>query len=271
MVKYGFHCLAIVFLIGVGIDFYADIGQTALFICFYVTSLLGITLAVLRFWPDLEDRPSLRILLVLGALVVWRVAYFPVLVLAGWVATLNEWLLIELSLPSIIYPIFLVAIALMHWAAVYAGAAMIHSQKYRWSAALVPALAIAVLVSFTNKADMSILPDYFVSMEDPVPAAQAATQNPYSTALSSTDAEYNLAETTLLFASGTMYDYIPDTPWSATVKGVLESRFNAEPKASSTIRVKDHYLAYRRAHDQIGIQKGPTELFDKIADLRAPQ
>lgn len=268
MVQYSLRCFAVVFLIGLGVDLFAEINQTTLFICFYVTSLLGVLLAVLRFWPDVE-KPGLRVLLVLGALIVWRVAYFPILVFAGWVAALNEWLLIELSLPTIIYPIFLLAITLMHWAVVYAGAMMIHSKKYRWGLALVPAFIIATLVSFTNKVDLTPLPDYFVNIEEAVPAAQTATQNPYSTAFSS-EAEYNLAETTLLFASGSMYQFIPDTPWSASVKGVLESLFNAAPKASSTVRVKDHYLAYRRAHDQIGIQGTSTELFETIADLRNP-
>jgi len=268
MVQYGLRCLAVVFLIGLGIDLFAEVNQTTLFICFYVTSLLGVLLAVLRFWPDVET-PGLRILLVLGALIVWRVAYFPILVFAGWVATLNEWLLIELSLPTIIYPVFLLAVTLMHWAAVYAGAMMISSRKYLWGAALVPAFIVATLVSFTNKVDLTPLPDYFVTIEEAVPAAQAATQNPYSAALAS-DQEYNWAETTLLFASGSMYQFIPDTPWSASVKGVLESLFNSTPKASSTIRVKDHYLAYRRAHGQIGIQDTPTELFNKFAALRTP-
>ncbi|NOY72399.1 MAG: hypothetical protein GXP14_08480, partial [Gammaproteobacteria bacterium] len=211
MVQYGFRCLAAVFFIGLGIDLFAEINQTTLFIFFYLTSLLGVLLAVLRFWPDLE-KPGLRLLLVLGALIVWRVAYFPILVFAGWIATLNEWLLIELSLPTIIYPVFLLAVALMHWAAVYSGAMMIYSKKYYWGGALVPAFIVAALVSFTNKADLTPLPDYFVNIEEVVPAAQTATQNPYSTALSS-NKEYNLAETTLLFASSSMYQFIPDTPW----------------------------------------------------------
>ncbi len=234
--------------IGVWLDRTHDLDQWALFVAFHVASLLGVVLAIARLWPR-YTQPYLRLIVVVCSIIVWRVSYFPIMVFAGWTATLGEWALLQVNLPTIIYPTFLIFMALMHWVAITAGAYMIGGKKIYVAPALVSAFIIAVLVSFTSRDDLTLLPDHFFVLEQPLPRSKAPVDNPYLPVVS--EPHYNVAERVLVFASGAMYALIPSTPWSTAVKGVLEHLFRDNPKASSAARVKEHYLAFRRAHDRI--------------------
>ncbi len=237
---------AAVILAGLGLwlDARPVLEQAALFAAFQFASLSGVGLAVLFLWRRV-DRPGLRLLLILGAAVVWRVAYFPVMVFAGWVATLGEWLLLAVGLPAVIYPTFLLAMAAMHWAAVFAGGIMVLQRKLWWAPGLVTAFVIAVMVSVTGEEDLALLPDRSLDIEQPVPVVPLPQGNPYFVALERPD--YNWPERVLVFASGAMYDLIPSSPWAMAVKAVLEQAFREQPRASSAERVREHYLAFRAA------------------------
>ncbi len=240
---------------GVWLDGRPVLEQGALFAAFQLASLAGVVWAVAALYPHVSGT-ALRLLLILGAAVVWRVSYFPIMVFAGWVATLGEWAALAAGLPVVIYPTFLLAMAAMHSAAVLAGGWMVLRRRWRWAPVLIPALAIAVMVSFTAREDLTWLPDHSITIAQPVPALRPPLRNPYFEALASRD--YNVAEQVLVFASGAMYALIPRTPWSTAVKSVLEHAFRAQPEASSAERVREHYLAFRAAQPLIREGAGST-------------
>ncbi|HHM05598.1 MAG TPA: hypothetical protein ENJ19_07630 [Gammaproteobacteria bacterium] len=235
--------------LGLGFDHLARLNQAPLFLAFQLASLTGTGFAVTSLWGKVQG-PVLRAVVVVGAFIVWRVSYFPIMVFAGWVATLGEWVAVQLDVvPVVIYPTFFLAMALMNWAAVMAGGRLLYTKKLRWAPLAVSAFAIACLVSFTSSEDWTVLPDYNFAITQPAPAYFPPVGNPYYEAVGRP--QYNLAEDVLLFASGAMYSFIPSGPWSSAVKGYLEQAFRDMPKASSARRVTEHYVAFRSAQSFI--------------------
>ena len=239
--------LASVVLAGIGVwlDSLKVIEQSSLFIAFHFASLVGVVLAVVWMWSKLQST-LLRIVLAAAALIIWRVAYFPIMVWAGWVATLGDWLTLQVNaIPSIIYPTFLVMMALLHGMAIVAGGMAV----YRKNIILLPflglAFVIASLVSFTSDEDLTWYPDGSYSINQTLPKPKQPVANVYFSAMETQ--HYNIAEQVLVFASGVMYSAIPRTPWSVVVKGTLEQAFRDQPKASSAERAREHYLAFRMA------------------------
>ncbi len=233
---------------GLWLDTREVLEQATVFVAFHVASLAGILLAAVYLCFNVEGFWR-RLLIIACAFIVWRMSFFPVMVFAGWVATLGEWLLINTGLPVVIYPTFLVAMAAMHWGAVMLGGVMVLRRKALWAPPLLAAFIIAVMVSMTAPEDLAPLPDYSLSLEDAVPPVIPPRGNPYFEVLGK--AGYGWPERVLIFASGAMYDLIPGTPWSTAVKSVLEHAFRDLPKASSAQRVREHYLAFRAAHGRI--------------------
>ncbi len=239
---------------GLWLDTRETLEQATIFVAFHAASLSGVMLAVVYLCHNVEGFWR-RLLIVLCAAIVWRASFFPVMVFAGWVATLGEWLLIKTGvLPVFIYPTFLVAMAAMHWGAVMLGGVMVLRKKTLWAPPLLMAFVIAVMVSFTASEDLAPLPDYSLSIEQPVPPVEPPRGNPYFEVLGKLD--YGWPEQVLIFASGAMYDLIPRTPWSTAVKSVLEHAFRNLPRASSAQRVREHYLAFRAAHPRIRCGSG---------------
>ncbi len=239
---------------GIWLDHAPAIDQTDLFIAFHLASLSGIGLAVLAFWPRLQQ-PWRRGLFLVAALVVWRITYFPLMVFAGWIATLGEWVQINTQvLPHFIYPTFLLAMALFHCLSALAAGLLLQPARVarprRWFMypAFLSGFVIAALVSFTSDKDMRILPDELMRNAS-IPQDARPVANPYLTALR--QGGYTVPQQTLLIAAGTIYPVIPHTPWSNTVKGVLEDQFRNSPRASSKQRVEEHYLGFLRAHDHL--------------------
>lgn len=241
--------------IGLWLDAAETLEQAAIFAAFQAASLAGAVLAAVWLAARVNHW-GLRLLIGLCAFVVWRMAYFPVMVFAGWIATLVDWAVLAAGLPSIIYPSFLLAMGAMHWGAVMVGGVMVLQKKWLWAPFLVAAFVIAVMVSLTAAEDLTLLPDDSVAIAEPVPAVTAPCGNPYFEVLDRPD--YGWPERVLIFASGVMYDLIPPTPWATAVKSVLEHAFRDQPKASSAERVREHYLAFRAAHGRIRRAEGAS-------------
>lgn len=243
--------ITVVILAGAGLwlDTRTVLEQATIFVAFQAASLAGTLLAAVYLCYSVEGFGK-RLLVLLCAAIVWRVSFFPIMVFAGWVATLGEWLLVNTGLvPVVIYPTFLIAMAAMHWGAVMLGGVMVLQKKSLWAPPLLMAFVVAVMVSMTAREDLTPLPDYSLAIGQSVPAVKAPQGNPYFEVLGRLD--YGWPERVLIFASGAMYDMIPRTPWSTAVKSVLEHAFRDQPKASSAQRVREHYLAFRAAHPLI--------------------
>ena len=246
---------------GLWLDHAPAINQTELFIAFHLASLSGIGLAVLSFWSRLQERWR-RVVFIAVALVVWRITYFPLMVFAGWVATLGEWIQITTQiLPHFIYPTFLLAMAIFHCLSAMAAGLLLQpagvARPKRWFMypAFFSGFAIAALVSFTSDSDMRILPDE-IMRDAAIPQDAHPVANPYITALK--QGGYTIPQQTLLIAAGSIYPAIPHTPWSLTVKGVLEAQFRHSPRASSSQRVEEHYLGFLSAHSRIACKNDCT-------------
>jgi len=244
-----FIVFILLLIVGLWLDYQVALAQAPLFIAFHFASLAGVTLAVIYLWPELPGVLR-KLILIIAALIIWRVSFFPIMVFAGWFATLGDWLILQSDwVPTVIYPSFLIVMAIMNFAVVVVGGLTVHYRRYTALPVLSIALVVAIMVSFTDRTDLRVLPDRSFSLSDVPPTYQASLGNPYYEAVQTSD--YNVAEYVLVYSSAIMFSAIPSTPWSTTVKSVLEHEFRHMPQASSERRVIEHYLAFRSAHKWI--------------------
>lgn len=242
--------IIVAILTGIWLDRMPVLDQTSLFIVFQVISLSSIVTGIL-WWCAKEQPNWQRLLIVVAAILAWRVSYFPIMVFAGWIATLFEQLTLpHENVPIVIYPWYLLCMFVMHCIAALAAGALV---TLRWKYLLpitVPAFAMAFLVSFTGAVDYKLLPDVEISFNEPLPPGNTPSSNVYRVELEK--GNLPIPRHAILIASSTIYPLIPPSPWSATVKGTLEVLFKNMPIASTEVRVRDHYFAYHRAHHLIG-------------------
>ncbi|MEQ1814486.1 MAG: hypothetical protein ABL860_08570 [Candidatus Nitrotoga sp.] len=247
--------LAIAVIAGIWFDQVPVLNQPHLFATFQVMSLTGIAwgiLVSLDWFAPSQDlaSPFRTAILLLTALVVWRISYFPIMVFAGWIATLGERLTFAvsgiISLPIIIYPIFFITMLFMFAGAALALGAIVYLQHKEWMIITLPAFVMAAMVSFSKPSDIGWLPDTHINVREPLPVAMLPIENPYLPLMSSP--EYPLQKKALLFAAGSIYVFVPHSPWAGTVKGTLEDLFRKDPNGSTSIRILDHYESYHVAH-----------------------
>jgi hypothetical protein len=239
--------------VGLMLDGSRSVPQPVLFLAVFSASLLGALGAMLGSWSRVSE--TRRRLVLLGVTwLAWRLAYFPIMVFSGHVASIGEWLLVRAGpLPVLVWPTFLLSVAALHAAAGGVASWLVRPSPPALRAAGALAFGVAALVSFTTLSDLRWLPDTAWSVERAVPAPRLPTRNPYLPRLA--EAGYSVPQRVLLVAAGLTYDTIPESPWAGTVKGVLEAEFDANPRASSASRVEEHYLAYRSAHAFIGCRR----------------
>lgn len=234
---------------GSAIDESETLGQTQLFAALQLASLggaaLGVALAAARFRSVLA-----QIVLAVGALLVWRIAYFPIMVFSGHVASIGEWMQLGTGFPVAVYPVFFISVGLLHVLAIVAFSWLTKPPHPGLYVALLPTFAVAVAVSFSSGEDATWLPDTSYELDQEIPAARAEVANPYLPALAQPG--YALQQRVMLMAAGITYATIPPSPWATTVKAVLEGQFEENPVASTADRVREHYLAYHAAHPFIG-------------------
>lgn len=248
--------------IGSVVDGTRPLPQPALFLGLHIASLGGVAIgaglakrivpALGRGLPGGEgtvEAPA-RWIALLAALAAWRLAYFPIMVFSGHVASIGEWLLIAFGLTIVVYPLFLLSVFAIHTAAGLAAVALLRP-PHRFARPLVgAAFAVAAAVSFNQWSDVTLLPDRVTSIDAPVPAMRPEADNPYLPALVAPG--YWPNQRVVLVAAGLTYETIPPSPWATSVKAVLEGLFHEKPYGSTADRVLEHYLAYHSAHAQIG-------------------
>jgi hypothetical protein len=195
------------------------------------------------------DTQRKRCCFVLGVLIAWRIAYFPVMVLAGTAAAMGEWLSYQLPfVPVWIYPTFFVGMAVSQGLIAYLVSLMIKGKWLVYIPALILA-APAVLISFSTPGDLTLLPDYNWSPTGALPPVAQPAANPY---LSDDVRDTGFAPRTVQLAGAALYEIIPDVPWSNAVKGTLERAFKENPRGTTRDRLDEHYGAFLAAHELIG-------------------
>lgn len=267
-------CAALV-LPGAALDSGGALSQPLLFGALHFASLCGAALGALHAMQSAHTGKE-RALHGLLALLAWRAAYFPIMVFSGHVAAIAEWLLAKTPLPVFVYPVFLIAVALLHAIAAVAACWLLRPPRNWIRIALAPAFFAALCVSFAEPADLHPLPDTNWSLARvtaraaPAPATSAANSadgeaahaaraaqqrggNPYLAALVAPG--YWPNQRVVLLAAGLTYGTIPPSPWARAVRDLLAELFAAQPHGGAALRVREHYLAYHAAHRQIGCQR----------------
>lgn len=204
---------------GVRLDATRPLEQLPLFVGLQVASLSGMALGLLWSWPRARSGAR-RVAFAAAAVLGWRLAYFPVMVFSGHVASIGEWSLAAAGLPIFVYPVFLVAVAALHAAAALAATWLVAPPHRAFRAVLTPAFLVAAAVSFLRPSDLRPWPDTVTRLDAPVPALRAARGNPYLEAL--VGPGYWPNQRVILVAAGLTYDTIPPSPWGTAVKAVLE-------------------------------------------------
>jgi len=223
-----------------------------------------------------NDRSALRRLVAAGAaLLAWRLAYFPLMVISGWKASLGEWVLHSLLGLSVIYPTFVLMIFAMNLViGAIAGAAIAVPEGEAPRGALQPlrdlihrpprpllwavgvlALPVAAMVTFSKPSDLTLFGDRPWSEPRPLPEIHEPERNPYAVILR--EHEMALPARVLAFNALVTYPLVPESPWGAAMKGTLEYLALENPIATSQQRLDEHYLAYLAAHRRLHPE--PTE------------
>jgi hypothetical protein len=248
---------------GVYLDHTQQPNQPLFFWFFLAASLVGILWFLVDYYQD-NSNPTHQLGTTLLACLVWRVAYFPNLVFAGFLASLGEALTSAVHPRwALVYPFFLPAVVVLHASSLYllslawrSTPNWIPSRVLPWmkhrkiiAISAVPMLGVATMVSFTSMGDIRLLPDLPWQTVPSLPAMGEPGPNPYLHRV--TGPAYNVPQRVLLACAGMTYVLIPHSPWARAVKGTLMNLTNAHPYASSRDRMREHHLAYLVAHQRI--------------------
>lgn len=253
------------------LDARPEVTQPELFWSFLTLGLAGALLGAglgLR-----HERKNWRLVLgTVGALIAWRVSYFPLMVVSGWKASIVEWLTFNTIGVTFIYPTFLLLLFAQNFViGAIAGAAvavppeapefqgrlgrlrkLIYAppRKALWALATV-ALPIAFLTSFSDAEDYVLFADSPWRESRELPPIGAIERNAYVEILNEHAGEMGPGSLVLAGNAAVTYPLVPESPWGAAMKGTLEQESRANPMASSTDRLNEHYLAYMAAHQRI--------------------
>lgn len=249
---------------GLWLDTQVALSENLLQIVFYTSSLAGILWVLVLLLAGLRARWQ-QVLAVCLAYLVWRVAYFPALVLAGYAAGWWEALHLHLIGSSSIYPAFLVTMAVLNAGAMgVAGWILLRLLRVKplqlgWAngSALFSSLLLgmlAVTVAFSHPLDWHSIPDTSAIDDKPLPSPALPMINPYETAAQETG--LNWRQRTLFTAAALTYDLVPEnTQWSRVVKGTMEQEFMGTRDTSTAFCTKIHYRAFRAAQPLVNGQQ----------------
>ena len=227
---------------GVYLDAKPALKITDLFVAFHVASLAGTASGVWSFAVATRGYRS-RLLALTAGTILWRIAYFPVFVLSGWVATWFDGFSYAAQLPLTgIYFVFLPAVFTLHFVIVLVAMLVVMRRKWLLLIPGVPMLILATLVSFNQPVDVSVLPDRTISRTPGFSSQPVPQGNVYERLLKG--GEYNPAQYALLYSGLILYQLIPSAPWSSAVKQVIAQGALENPYGSTADRVYEHYVAF---------------------------
>lgn len=257
---------------GVVLDRLAGLDNRVLFVSFHVSGIVGLCLGALlvfkrcsHFW--------VRIACVIAVILIWRVSYFPIMVIGGFMASVGEYAMSTLGVYQV-YPIFVLSVALLNFVAATIAAYVVavifgqfaaHKEALIFRGALMsvalPLLVIAAAVSFSHPSDWHSVPDTSFIDTKPLPSPTLPNVNPYWAALE--EKQINWQQRILFAAAAITYDYVPENArWSTVVRGVLENEFVSTTEVTTAFCTKIHYRAFITAHPYIM----DAPLFEQLVD-----
>ncbi len=217
-----------------------------LFFGLHLAAFGALTSIALIQWKTQKTLKS-RLFFLFLLFFIFRIAYFPVMVLSATVACYSEWLLL-LFLPNCpvrVFPAFLISTVLMFAAIALSVSFALQGKRSAWFLVII-LLAPMTLISLSSHQDLLLFPDQYASEIKPLPEVRFPNQNPYWDGLE--DDSLNPAQKLLALAGALLYPLIPSSPWATAAKGILEHAYRSNPSGSSAERLKDHYAAFISAH-----------------------
>lgn len=255
--------------LGVGwrIDALSEPSQPVLFWCFLGFGLSGCVLG----WATrarLDESAVRQGISLAASLLAWRLAYFPLLVICGWLASVGEWLTFRAVGRSVVYPSFALLLFALNGAVAWIAAATVtvarpapsfrerrlarllrHPPRLALLALGAAALPVAAMVSFSAPSDRTWFGDGPWREPRPLPPIHDPERNPYAIILR--EHELSVPARVLAFNALITYPLVPEGPWGSAMKGTLEALALAKPIATSQDRIDEHYLAYLAAHARL--------------------
>ena len=280
-------------IFGFTLDIKPSLTQAQLETAFYISGIFGL-LTVNVFFILNKNKLWKSIAMIALSLIVWRIAYFPVLVLAGYLATLGESIAITLFDKSVVYPFLLLSIALMNAFSMLIAGSFLYQlfnrkrdqiekqlegsklstsklstsklSTFRFTSLnsitaiiSIPLVVLAIGVSFTQPADWHAIPDTSILDDKPLPTASLPEINPYAIAFEKQGLSWK--HQVLFKAAEITYDLIPDdTRWSQIVKGTLEKEFIETTDISTAFCTKVHLRAFMTAQPFLNGKKSIDDL-----------
>ncbi|MEN9757173.1 MAG: hypothetical protein RL755_1360 [Pseudomonadota bacterium] len=216
---------------------------------FHLAGLVAISSVSLAHLRQLPTK-SKRYVFILLQMIAFRIAYFPVVVFSATVSCYSELMLshFSINLPIKIFPAMFVSAAILFsiigmtlfWA--------LNGKKALYALLIIMGTP-ALLISFVNTRDLTIFPDNNLADINPLPQIALPKKNPYGLALTSTN--YNVGQKMIGLAGKTLYDFIPNAPWSQLVQGTLEQAYLNNPDGNAHDQLRYHYGAFLAAHDSL--------------------
>lgn len=273
--------ITVLIIIGLWLDMQQTLTQEQLKFSFYTSAIFGLLVTNVFFLLRYKSLLK-KLIIIIVALIVWRISYFPIMVLAGFLATLGEAFTITLFNKSVVYPFLLLSIALINaFSMLIAGSFLFLllninqkekplqqsklsslifvSQASIVTAISVPLAVLAIGVSFTQPADWHAIPDTSILDDKPLPTASLPEINPYATAFEKQGLSWK--HLVLFKAAEITYNLIPEnTRWSQIVKGTLEKEFIETTEVSTAFCTKVHLRAFMTAQPFLNGNKSIHDL-----------
>jgi len=246
-------------LFGRYLDHRPTLTHQMLIIAFHGTSLGASLLLIATVGPK-QRTLFARVALALALLLAWRISYFPLLIIAGYVAAVGEGLLLHVPIHSV-YPLYLFSHFCLHGMVAYLTVQIFMRLRQRPPLLLLgcmPLAFIAISISFIHPHDWQDLPSDAYSVTLEAATATLPTSNPYWRVQHEHNAPWQ--HKLLFFAAAITYDWLPqNAAWSRYVQGTLETEFThtALAQRSTHLFILSHYRAFIAAQPFLA----PTRVF----------
>lgn len=242
--------LVIIALFGVYLDSLVAVSALNLHQIFLVTSIVTAAGVLTGYYNCKASYPE-RIIVCIATVIVWRISFFPLLVLAGCITSWANAATNALSISAVVYPVFLVSFALLFAGAVWWAIHVLRTKRLIASVAAVCLATLATIVSFIAPADFKwplLRSSTNLTLAAPI---VAPGMNPYPLILSK--AQLNWRQQLLMRIGSLTYQSLPErgAPWALSVKGSLEHLLRNASGYRSELFLVDHYRAFSAAHPKL--------------------
>lgn len=245
----GLLCLTTIAILAMGytLDHYSDVSLKTFASAYSISSFFG-TFPVVAF-VILRKRSWISTTTIIGmAFLIWRISFFPIMVIAGYFTTLFESVFTSFTIAPVIVPILLLNTALLHATTMIVACSVLNANTTRRLRILLlsialPLLLLAGIVSFSNKSDWRLSPYSLVTINAHTTHTQHPTINPYPELLQQDS--YSWQQRVLLYTGLITYELIPSNGhWTQQVKGTLEYDLKTIKKFESRFFTLSHLNAY---------------------------